>query len=155
MRDAQQWNWETHDVVDVDLNNIKGLSPYNHGWIDGLNLSSGKNVTVNGSITLGNDDAFATDHYNPSNEFPMRTYNENKSINLTNTDANPAEIRNTFAATGVYNKERLNWSNSDTENIRVSNAIGWTRLAHCIRAGVNTKTSNPGADTCGRLLNLL
>lgn len=152
MRDGQQWNWETHDVVDVDLNNIKGLSPYNHGWIDGLNLSSGKNVTVNGSITLGNDDVFATGHYNPSDEFPRRTYTENKSINLTNTDANPAEIRNTFAAAGVYNRERLNWSNSDTENIRVSNAIGWTRLAHCIRAGINTKTSNPGADTRGRLL---
>ena len=42
MRDSQQWNWETHDVVDINLNNIKGLSPYNHGWIDGLNLSSGK-----------------------------------------------------------------------------------------------------------------
>jgi len=94
MRDSQQWNWETHDVVDINLNNIKGLSPYNHGWIDGLNLSSGKNITVNGSITLGNDDAFATGHYNPSNEFPRRTYTENKSINLTNTDANPAEIQN-------------------------------------------------------------
>ena len=44
MRDSQQWNWETHDVADVNLNNIKGLSPYNHGWIDGLNLSSGKNT---------------------------------------------------------------------------------------------------------------
>lgn len=152
MRDSQQWNWETHDVVNVDLNNIKGLSPYNHGWIDGLNLSSGKNVTVNGSITLGNDDVFATGHYNPSNEFPMRTYNENKSINLTNTDANPAEIRNTFAAAGVYNRDRLNWSNSDTENIRVSNAIGWTRLAHCIRAGINTRMSTPKTDMCGRLL---
>lgn len=152
MRDAQQWNWETHDVVDINLNNIKGLSPYNHGWIDGLNLSSGKNITVNGSITLGNDDVFATGHYNPSDEFPRRTYTENKSINLTNTDANPAEIRNTFAAAGVYNKDRLNWSNSDTENIRVSNAIGWTRLAHCIRAGINTKINNPETDMCGRLL---
>ena len=152
MRDAQQWNWETHDVVDINLNNIKGLSPYNHGWIDGLNLSSGKNITVNGSITLGNDDVFATGHYNPSDEFPRRTYTENKSINLTNTDANPAEIRNTFAAAGVYNKDRLNWSNSDTENIRVSNAIGWTRLARCIRAGINTKINNPETDMCGRLL---
>ena len=26
MRDSQQWNWETHDVVDINLNNIKGLS---------------------------------------------------------------------------------------------------------------------------------
>ena len=152
MRDGQQWNWETHDVVDVELNNIKGLSPYNHGWLDGLNLSSGKNVTVNGSITLGNDDAFATGHYNPSNEFPIRAYNENKSINLINTDENPPEIRHTFAAAGVYNKERLHWSNTDTENIRVNNAIGWTRLAHCIRAGINTKTGNADTDTPGRSL---
>ena len=152
LRDSQQWNWETHDATDVEMNNIKGLTPYNHGWIDGINLSSGKNITVNGSITLGNDDAFATGHYNPSDEFPRRTYNENKSINLTNTDENPAEIRNTFAAAGIYNKERLNWSNADTENIRVNNAIGWTRTAHCIRAGSNTKIGNPEAGSRGRVL---
>ena len=58
----------THDATDIKLNNIKGLSPYNHGWIDGLNLSSGKDITVNGAITLGNDDTFATGHYNPSND---------------------------------------------------------------------------------------
>ncbi|MDL2209041.1 hypothetical protein LJB97_05410 [Parabacteroides sp. OttesenSCG-928-O15] len=152
-RDAQQWNWETHDVTDVDLNNIKGLSPYHHAWVDGLNLSSGKNVTVNGSITLGNDDVFATGHYNPSDEFPRRTYSENKSINLTNTDANPAEIRNTFAAAGVYNKERLEWSKADTENIRVKNAIGWTRTAHCIRTGINTLATTLETDSRGRELD--
>ena len=107
IRDSQQWNWETHDATDIKLNNIKGLSPYNHGWIDGLNLSSGKDITVNGAITLGNDDTFATGHYNPSNEFPIRTYRENPSINLTNTDDNPVEIRNTFAAAGGYNKDRM------------------------------------------------
>lgn len=152
LRDSQQWNWETHDVKDVDFNNIKGLSPYNHAWLDGLNLSSGKNITVNGSITLGNDDVFATGHYNPSNEFPMRTYAENKSINLINTDANTDEIRNTFAAAGVYNKDRLHWSNADTENICVKNAIGWTRIAHCIRAGLNTKMDNSQIDSCDRVL---
>jgi len=152
MRDSQQWNWETHDVADIELNNIKGLSPYNHGWIDGLNLSSGRNITVNGSITLGNDDTFATGHYNPSDEFPRRTYTENQSINLTNTDENPAEIRNTFAAAGIYNKDRLNWSNADSENIRINNAIGWTRTAHCIRAGSNTTIGNSLAGPRGRAL---
>lgn len=143
MRDSQQWNWETHGVRDIVYNNIKGLSPYNHGWIDGLNFSSGKNITVNGSLTLGNDDTFATGHYNPSDEFPRRTYIENKEINLENTDANPAEIRNTFAAAGIYNKDRLQWSTDDSENIRVNNAMGWTRTAHCIRAGSNLGPSKP------------
>lgn len=137
MRDSQQWNYETHDSRHIAFNNIKGLSPYNHGWIDGLNFSSGQDITVNRSLTLGNDDTFATGHYNPSNEFPVRTYNENKSINLDNTDANPAEIRNTFAAAGIYNRDRLKWSTRDSWNIRVNNAMGWTRTAHCIRAGSN------------------
>ncbi len=152
MRDSQQWNWETHDVKDVCLNNIKGLSPYNHGWIDGLNMSSGKNITVNGSITLGNDDTFATGHYNPSDEFPRRTYTENPSINLVNTDDNPVEIRNTFAAAGIYNQDRLDWSDNDSENISVSNAIGWTRTAHCIRLGSNTLIGNSEAAPRGRAL---
>jgi len=137
LRDSQQWNWETHSAVNIVYNNIKGLSPYNHGWIDGLNFSSGKNITVNNSLTLGNDDTFATGHYNPSDEFPRRTYTENPDINLENTDLNSAEIRNTFAAAGIYNGDRLTWSNGDSENIRINNAMGWTRTAHCIRAGSN------------------
>ncbi len=137
MRDSQQWNWETHSAKDIVYNNIKGLTPYNHGWIDGLNFSSGRNITVNNSLTLGNDDTFATGHYNPSDEFPRRTYTENSSIDLDNTDANPAEIRHTFAAAGIYNADRLRWSEDDSENIRVNNAMGWTRTAHCIRAGSN------------------
>jgi len=152
VRDSQQWNWETHDVENVTFNNIHGLSPYNHGWIDGLNLSSGKNVTVNGAITLGNDDTFATGHYNPSDEFPARTYRENPGIDLVNTDANPAELRNTFAAAGIYNKDRLDWSPNDTENIRVSNTLGWTRTAHCIRIGLNTRKYDLPTDVRGREL---
>ncbi len=143
MRDSQQWNWETHGVHNVVYNNIKGLSPYNHGWIDGLNFSSGKNITVNHSLTLGNDDTFATGHYNPSDEFPRRTYTENKNIDLEHTDANSAEIRNTFAAAGIYNGDRLQWSTDDSENIRVNNAMGWTRTAHCIRAGSNLGPGKP------------
>lgn len=151
IRDSQQWNWETHDATDISLNNIKGLSPYNHGWIDGLNLSSGKDITVNHSLTLGNDDTFATGHYNPSDEFPRRTYSENKSINLIDTDANPAEIRHTFAAAGIYNKDRLNWSREGaSENIRVSNAMGWTRTAHCIRAGSGMKFDAPKDGSHGK-----
>ena len=152
MRDSQQWNWETHDAKDIVYNNIKGLSPYNHAWIDGLNFSSGKNITVNGSLTLGNDDTFATGHYNPSDEFPRRTYTENKNINLEHTDANPAETRNTFAAAGIYNGDRLKWSTDDSENIRVNNAMGWTRTAHCIRAGSNLGPRKPWTGNKGTSL---
>lgn len=151
-RDAQQWNFETHDVDNVTFSNVHGLSPYNHGWIDGLNLSSGRNVTVDGAITLGNDDTFATGHYNPSDEFPARTYRENPGIDLVDTDANAAEFRNTFAAAGVYNKDRMQWSPGDTENIRVSNTLGWTRTAHCIRIGLNSRKYDRPTDTKGREL---
>lgn len=143
MRDSQQWNWETHNSRNITYNNIKGLSPYNHGWIDGLNFSSGKNITVNKSLTLGNDDTFATGHYNPSDEFPCRTYNENPGINLEDTDDNPAELRHTFAAAAIYNSDRLNWSTDDSEDIKVNDAMGWTRTAHCIRAGSNLGAGKP------------
>lgn len=152
VRDAQQWNWEVHNVVDVTLNNVKGLTPYKHAWIDGLNMSSGKNVTVNGAITLGNDDTFATGHYNPSDEFPARTYRENQGIDLVNTDANEAEFRHTFAAAGIYNRDRMEWSPNDTENISVNNTIGWTRTAHCIRIGINNRQRANAADFAGRRL---
>ena len=70
LRDAKQWNWETHTAKNVTFNNIKGLTPYAQPWIDGLDLASGQNITVNGAMTLGNDDTFATGHYNPNDSFP-------------------------------------------------------------------------------------
>ncbi|GAB3161971.1 hypothetical protein GCM10027059_13510 [Myceligenerans halotolerans] len=69
MRDAKQWNWETHTAKNVTFNNIKGLTPYAQPWIDGIDLASGQHITVNGALTLGNDDTFATGHYNPSDQF--------------------------------------------------------------------------------------
>lgn len=152
-RNSQQWNYETHNVENVTFRNIKGLSPYFHAWVDGLNIASGKNVTVDGAITLGNDDTFATGHYNPSDEFPARTYRETKGINLENTDDNSAEIRHTFAAAGFYNKDRLQWSPNDTENIRISNTLGWTRTAHCIRISLNTRKHDLPTDSIGRKLD--
>lgn len=149
LRDSQQWNWETHGVNNVRFNNIKGLSPYNHGWIDGLNFASGKNIFVDKSFTLGNDDTFATGHYNPSDEFPRRTYSENKTIDLENTDANSEEFKNTFAAAAVYNGDRLKWDIDDSENIHVNNALGWTKTANCIRAGSNTSIGNKEAGERG------
>jgi len=66
VRDAKQWNWETHTAKDVHLNNIKGLTPYAQPWVDGLDLASGQDITVDGALTLGNDDTFASGHYNPN-----------------------------------------------------------------------------------------
>lgn len=152
-RNAQQWNYETHNSENVTFRNIKGLSPYFHAWIDGLNIASGKNITVDGAITLGNDDTFASGHYNPSDEFPARTYRENKGMDLENTDANPEELRNTFAAAGIYNKDRMQWSPNDTENIRINNTLGWTRTAHCIRIGLNSRSQDKPSDTRGRELD--
>jgi uncharacterized protein (DUF1778 family) len=130
LRDAKQWNWECHTVQDVSYNNIKGLSPYNHSWVDGLDLTSGVNVIVNGAVTLGNDDCFASGHYNPSNEFPARIFTENRTDEMTG---------NRMAAAYYYNGDRLFWDTADSENISVSNSLHWTRnIANGIRTGHNT-----------------
>lgn len=69
LRDAKQWNFETHTSKDVTFRNIKAFTPYRQPWIDGINLASGQNILVDGALTLGNDDCFASGHYNPNNKF--------------------------------------------------------------------------------------
>lgn len=44
VRDVKQWNWECHTVKDITYNNIKGLSPFQHSWVDGLDLTSGQEL---------------------------------------------------------------------------------------------------------------
>ncbi len=128
VRDSKQWNWECHTVEDITYNNIKGLSPYNHAWIDGFNMTTGKNITINGGVSLGNDDTFATGHYNPSNEFPMRSIRENS---FTETLG---------AAAYYYNKDRLKWDTKDTENITLNNTLGWSLGAgNGIRIGTGSQ----------------
>ena len=56
VRDVKQWNWECHTVKNINYNNIKGLSPFQHAWVDGLDLTSGQGIHLNGAITMGNDD---------------------------------------------------------------------------------------------------
>ncbi|MEU1101489.1 hypothetical protein ABZ408_11000 [Streptomyces tibetensis] len=68
-RNAKQWNYETHSAHSVTFNNIKALTPYQQPWVDGTDFASGQDITANGVFTLGNDDAFASGHYNPSNGF--------------------------------------------------------------------------------------
>ena len=132
VRDVKQWNWECHTVKDITYNNIKGLSPFQHSWVDGLDLTSGQGITVNGAITMGNDDTFASGHYNPSNEFPERQLWGKDLNNLSTEDQNIA------AAAAIYNKDRLNWDTDDTTDVNINDTLGWSTFANAIRLGHNT-----------------
>ena len=132
VRDVKQWNWECHTVKDITYNNIKGLSPFQHSWVDGLDLTSGQGITVNGAITMGNDDTFASGHYNPSNEFPERQLWGKDLNNLS------AEDQNIAAAAAIYNKDRLNWDTDDTTDVNINDTLGWSTFANAIRLGHNT-----------------
>ncbi len=103
VRDAKQWNWESHGSKHCTLNNVKGLTPYNQPWVDGLDMASAQDLTINGALTLGNDDNFASGHYNPSDGFP-----------------------NTVAGYDQYNSDNLQWDTEDSFNISVSNTLGWS-----------------------------
>ncbi len=103
VRDAKQWNWESHGSKDCTLNNIKGLTPYNQPWVDGLDMASAQDLTINGALTLGNDDNFASGHYNPSDGFP-----------------------NTVPGYDQYNSDSLQWDTKDSYNVSVSNTLGWS-----------------------------
>ncbi len=138
VRDVKQWNWECHTVKNVTYNNIKGLSPYDHAWVDGLDLTSGRNVTVNGAFTLGNDDTFASGHYNPSDEFPRRFLDELDRVTGEEKTRMEAAKNNVCAAAAIYNKERLRWDTEDSENISVNNVLAWSGMANNIRLGANT-----------------
>ena len=139
VRDVKQWNWECHTVKNINYNNIKGLSPFEHSWVDGLDLTSGQGITLNGAITMGNDDTFASGHYNPSNEFPVRRLS--KSSDLSNLST---EDQNIAAAAAIYNKDRLEWDTDDTTDVNISNTLGWSTCANAVRLGHNTKFKADG-----------
>lgn len=103
VRDAKQWNWESHGSKNCTLNNVKGLTPYNQPWVDGLDMASAQNLTINGALTLGNDDNFASGHYNPSDGFP-----------------------NTVPGYDQYNSDCLQWDTEDSFHVTVSNTLGWS-----------------------------
>lgn len=138
VRDVKQWNWECHTVKNVTYNNIKGLTPFQHSWVDGLDLTSGKNITVNGAITMGNDDTFASGHFNPSDGFPVSKLKGKDLAALSEEDINVA------AAAGIYNKDRLQWDQDDSENCTVNNTLGWSTFANAVRLGHNTKWKADG-----------
>ncbi|MEV4689401.1 OmpL47-type beta-barrel domain-containing protein [Microbacterium sp. LWH3-1.2] len=109
-RDAKQWNWETHTAKNVTFNNIKGLTPYANPWVDGVNLASGQNVTVNGALTLGNDDNFASGHYNPNDKF------------LPDPDRLTWDTADTF---GISVKNHLGWTVGAGNGTRIGNGGGY------------------------------
>lgn len=116
VRDAKQWNWESHGSKYCTLNNIKGLTPYNQPWVDGLDMASAQNLTINGALTLGNDDNFASGHYNPSDGFT-----------------------NTVPGYDQYNSDCLEWDTENSYNVNVSNTLGWSYSGgNGIRLGHNT-----------------
>ncbi len=92
LRDSSNWSFETHAVTDVNYNNIKSLSPYFGSWIDGVNIASGKNVSVNGAFTLMNDDAFATGHYSNANEGDSENISVKNTLHWTVNAGNAARF---------------------------------------------------------------
>ncbi|MDR2348631.1 MAG: putative Ig domain-containing protein [Bifidobacteriaceae bacterium] len=113
VRDAKQWNWETHTAKDVVLNNIKGLTPYEQPWIDGINLASGQDITVDGALTLGNDDVFASGHYNPNDAFEA----DGDRLNWDTGD--------TF---GIVVSNTLGWSSLAGNGLRIGHAAYGNQL---------------------------
>ena len=136
VRDAKQWNWECHSGVNITYNNIKGLSPYQHSWVDGLDLTSGQNITVNGALTMGNDDCFASGHYNSSNGFGAASQTGNET----------QEQSNRAAAAAIYNGERFEWDQLDSYGYSVNDTLGWSTFASDIKLGhsVNWKDNGDG-----------
>ena len=115
VRDAKQWNWESHGSKNCTLNNIKGLTPYNQPWVDGLDMASAQDLTINGALTMGNDDNFASGHYNPSDGF---------TASVPGFDQ--------------YNSDALAWDTEDSYNVNVSNTLGWSYAGgNGIRMGHN------------------
>ncbi|MET7453480.1 DNRLRE domain-containing protein [Streptomyces sp. NPDC005574] len=140
LRDSKQWNWETHSANRVTFNNIKGLTPYPQPWIDGTDFASGQDITANGVFTLGNDDAFASGHYNPSDGFTPTS----SSVwgNFALGTATP-DIQGYANAVGAHDAvadelgfDSYHWDNADSKNISVSDTLSWSSGAgNSIRIG--------------------
>ncbi|MDN0196246.1 DNRLRE domain-containing protein [Streptomyces sp. S.PNR 29] len=143
VRDAKQWNYETHSANRVTFNNIKALTPYGQPWIDGTDFASGQDITANGVFTLGNDDAFASGHYNPSDGFtPLAPGVWNNFQLGTSTP----DIQGYVNAVGAHDTvaddlgfDNYHWDNADSKNISVSNTLNWSVGAgNSIRIGWNS-----------------
>src|SRR2546423_1910359 len=142
-RTAKQWNWETHTADHVTFNNIKGLTPYNLPWSDGTDFASGQYITANGVFTLGNDDAFASGHYNNSNGFTPQAPGVWSNFQLGTSSADIQAYVNAVSAydtvAGRLGFDSNAWDAEDSKAISVSNTLNWTLSAgNAIRVGYQT-----------------
>lgn len=130
VRNVKQWNWETHTAKNVTLNNIKGLTPYALPWVDGTDFASGQNITANEVFTLGNDDAFASGHYNPSNGFGPTVSGTQSYYKLGTASADLQGFVNAVAAyyavKDLIGWDSNSWDNADSSDISVTNTLNWT-----------------------------
>lgn len=135
MRNAKQWNWEAHSGKNIELNNIKGLTPYSMSWGDGTDMAGAQDLTINGAFTLGNDDCFASGHYNPSRWFaPEKADFYSKEFGLTSfkpednnaEDENFKRFSNAVAGYVAYNSDNDKWDAADSYNITVNNTLQWS-----------------------------
>lgn len=135
MRNAKQWNWEAHSGQHIRLNNIKGLTPYSMSWGDGTDMASSQDLAINGAFTLGNDDCFASGHYNPGRWFaPEKKDLFNKEFGLSSfkpedndaADANFQSYSNAVAGFAAYNADCDRWDTADSSNISVRNTLQWS-----------------------------
>ncbi|MER6146159.1 DNRLRE domain-containing protein [Streptomyces sparsogenes] len=143
VRDAKQWNYETHSATRVTFNNIKALTPYRQPWIDGTDFASGQDITANGVFTLGNDDAFASGHYNPSDGFTPLASGVWNNFQLGTSSADVQGYVNAVGAHDTVADElgfdSYHWDNQDSKNISVSNTLNWSVGAgNSIRIGWNS-----------------
>ncbi|MFF5494299.1 DNRLRE domain-containing protein [Streptomyces aquilus] len=140
LRDSKQWNWETHSANRVTFNNIKGLTPYPQPWIDGTDFASGQDITANGVFTLGNDDAFASGHYNPSDGFTPTASGVWGNFQLGTATPDIQGYANAVGAHDAVADElgfdSYHWDNADSKNISVSDTLSWSSGAgNSIRIG--------------------
>lgn len=143
LRDSKQWNYETHTASRVTFNNIKGLTPYPQPWIDGIDFASGQDITANGVFTLGNDDAFASGHYNPSDGFTPLAPGVWNNFQLGTSTPDIQGYANAVGAHDAVADElgfdNYHWDSADSKNISVSNTLSWSAGAgNSIRIGWNS-----------------
>ncbi|MFD5259173.1 DNRLRE domain-containing protein [Streptomyces bobili] len=140
VRNAKQWNYETHTAKRVTFNNIKALTPYRQPWIDGTDFASGQDITANGVFTLGNDDAFASGHYNPSDGFTPLAPGVWSNFQLGTSTPDVQGYVNAVGAHDIVADElgfdSYHWDTQDSKNISVSDTLNWSVGAgNAIRIG--------------------
>lgn len=135
MRNAKQWNWEAHSGQHIRLNNIKGLTPYDMSWGDGTDMAGSQDLVINGAFTLGNDDCFASGHYNPSRWFAPEKedmYKIEFGLNSFKPEENSTEdekfqrYSNAVAGAMKYNGDCDAWDVRDSYDITVKNTLQWS-----------------------------